>query len=131
MKFFITFITLNFLLTACGSSHPFERGHNSDGGSAPLSAPKEGEVPRPPAPVEQGLDKVFFETNLLQAFERDCKMCHSNPAGTFDDAAKLVVFKKPEESELLLKATGSRHRKVWAADSAEAAVLTSWINGAQ
>lgn len=143
MKNFVALCILIFAV-GCGSSHPFERGPKSVREGKPFGRSQEPtpenpnpenpspENPNPvvPQPDEPALSKTFFEANLLPALNRDCAMCHDNPAPNFEAAVTLVVFKKPDESELYLKATGTRHRKVWQKDSAEAAVLVNWINGA-
>ena len=82
-------------------------------------------------PLATKLDKAFFDSNLQPSLENKCSSCHENPAASFEDAAELVVPGASDKSELYLKATGTEHKAVWKKDSAEAAVLVNWINGAK
>lgn len=130
-----------FICVACGSEAPFRRGENS---ATPFSivVPQNTANPETPPPGENApqdqppqtvteLDKNYFEQAVLPMLEKKCSTCHDNPAATFDEAKKLVVFKDPNNSELHKYATGAGglHRKILKDGTAELTVLTSWIDG--
>jgi hypothetical protein len=138
MKSLLTILITSVVLIGCGSDRPFQRGEDrieADGQSGGSDKPTDptdptdpGENPNPTPPP--ALSKTFFDENVLPALVKSCDSCHDNPAPDFNEAKKLVVFKKPNDSVLYTKAAGTGHKKIWKPDSAELAVLATWINGA-
>ncbi len=113
------------LLSACGAPHPFQRGEKlSVGDDLVIAAGNEDQA--------NGLSQSFFQQTVLPMLDRKCSLCHGNPAPDFNSAEKMVEFKKPEVSELLLVSAGkaSGHSPILRENSVEYGVLVSWINGA-
>lgn len=155
---FLLFISFGFVasLTACGSSEPLARGKkmNVAGRGLPKAGtppgvpgnpPTEekpgdggddenggGESPTPEPSPEPLLDRAFFEQNLSPSIKKTCFRCHSDrDFHTYEVAIALVVPGSPESSVLYQRVTGNGHAIKWSSDSAEAAVLANWINGAK
>lgn len=145
-----------FLLVACGSRTPFQRGEKesltianqkvtgNNGGQTPAgneptddANPNGGETPDddnpPPVPVAD-FDRAYFDSAILPVLDQKCNTCHDNPAPDFATAKTICVFNKPEESKLYNCATGKcaefpKHKAVLKPESAEAMALASWIKG--
>jgi hypothetical protein len=105
----------------CGAQDPFSRGQKSTEDSQ--SSAQAGQKPIL-------LSRELFETAVQPLVKKDCSGCHANPAVNMETAKSKVVLGKPEESPLWLKAVGLLgHTKKWDKTSAEALLISSWING--
>ncbi|MFN8845252.1 MAG: hypothetical protein ACK5V3_13590 [Bdellovibrionales bacterium] len=121
MKTLILLMIICFL--GCGSQDPFSRGQKSaqDNNSSAQSGTK---------PLQ--LSRELFETSVQPVVKKDCSGCHGNPAENMQAAQSKIVLGRPEESKLWMKAVGMLgHPKRWDKTSAEAILLSSWINGFQ
>jgi hypothetical protein len=119
MKSLLFIIVLS--LFGCGSQDPFSRGKKSSESSN--SGTQTGQKPI-------SLSLELFQSAVQPLIKKDCSGCHASPADSMDSAKAKVVLGKPEESRLWLKAVGLLgHPKRWDKTSAEAILLSSWING--
>jgi hypothetical protein len=114
----IAVLTSFMLLIGCGTSTPFERG-----------AKKDGQGPNPVGESGVELDEQAYMEKIFPLLERDCTGCHGNPAPDFNRAKAIAVFKRPNESAIILRPTGTEHEVIWAAGSPELALVTKWIMG--
>lgn len=129
-------LTLSLLalltLAACGARTPLRRGQEIS-----VQLPPGFQKPADNKPTDQpatDVDKTYYDTVLYPVLEKSCTKCHDDYIGAFDAAKKKIVFKKPDQSELYLRATGVefhgfKHRQIFKPDSAEAVMIVTWING--
>ena len=69
-----------------------------------------------------------FNQKVLPLLTGSCAMCHANPAPDYAAAKSMIVPGQPDESGLVLKASGvDDHSEVWGAGSQELETLRSWI----
>lgn len=75
-----------------------------------------------------GPGEDFYVSTVGPNINKYCKLCHANPAPTYEKAKALIVPTKPMESTLYLKTIGKDgHRVVWAEGSEKAESLRKWI----
>ena len=119
---YISLILVLVLFAACGTDHPFDRGDD---------LPPGNEFIIPSAPPS-------FASDVMPALQA-CASCHSGGAGgwvyaggveSYDAVFDKVDLITPEDSELLIKATGGDGHgggALFAANSSSHEAIVIWI----
>lgn len=84
-----------------------------------------GEIDMVPAEEKQSGEN-FFNSAVKPIIASTCTRCHEG-RDEYAEAKSLIKPKAPNESQLYLRPSGVKHRKIWAADSKELATIKAWI----
>lgn len=120
-RFLIPFLVL-FILAGCGTDNPFDRG---------ADLPSNGDTGTPVGPVS-------FASDVKPALQV-CASCHSGGAGgwmytggvdSFHAVSSVINTRVPEDSELLIKATGGDGHgggSLFSVNSSSYQAILNWI----
>lgn len=90
-----------------------------------------GQLAAETEPVPEPVDsEAFFVQSVAPLLKQDCASCHRGRDG-YTQAKQFIQPGSAEQSQLYLRASGTRHRKIWAPESSQLATLKQWIDSEQ